>query len=69
MGYTYVPGDIRDEVRKVVDKMNDMALHNFANTLLRNPNSNLLPSFEKKAKATTFVWDVINDLLYGNDGD
>lgn len=57
--------EILKEIAKEVSQMNDIALHNYANSMIRNCNSTEIINRQKtKAMATTLVNDLITEILY-----
>lgn len=56
--------DILKEIEKEVSQMNDIALHNYANSMIRNCGDNEINRHKIKAVATTLVRDLIIEILY-----
>jgi len=55
--------EVLKEMQTEVLQMNDIALHNYANSIIRNCDSNNINRNKIKATATTLVWDLISEIL------
>jgi hypothetical protein len=56
--------NILKEIEKEVSQMNEIALHNYANSIVRNCSIDNINRNKAKATGTTLVYDLIMEIIY-----